>query len=130
MHPSLRSHPGVELHEKTDMRDYVPVSDSEPIDIVLIDVSFISLRQILPHIAKITDSHTSILAMVKPQFEAGKNQLTRGGIVKNDRHRREILADFEVWSRRYFAIKAKADSEVAGAGGNLERFYLLSNLPK
>lgn len=122
LHPSLRAHPQIELHEKTDIRDFIP---SDMPDIVVMDVSFVSLRRILPHIASIASKHTQIVAMVKPQFEAKHDQITRGGIVKNDRVRREILKDFEMWARRYFVVVSKADSEVAGAHGNRERFYLL-----
>ena len=122
LHPSLRGNKRIELYEKTDIRDFVP---SEIPDIVVIDVSFISLRQILPHVAKIVDKNTTILAMVKPQFEAQRQQLTRGGIVKNDGVRRAILREFERWARANFIIINKADSEVKGAHGNLERFYIL-----
>ena len=62
--------------------------------------------------------------MVKPQFEAGKHQVTKG-VIKNDTVRRQVLRDFEVWARQRFIIQDKADSEVAGAKGNRERFYLL-----
>ena len=68
MHPKLRHDPKVELHEKTDIRNFKP---HETPDIVLIDVSFISLRQILPEIIKITGRDAQIVAMLKPQFEAG-----------------------------------------------------------
>ncbi len=122
LHPSLRGNKRIELYEKTDIRDFVP---SEIPDIVVIDVSFISLRQILPHVAKIVDKNTTIVAMVKPQFEAQRQQLTRGGIVKNDGVRRAILREFERWARANFIIINKADSEVKGAHGNLERFYIL-----
>ena len=121
LHPSLRGNKRIELYEKTDIRDFVP---SEIPDIVVIDVSFISLRQILPHVAKIVDKNTTIVAMVKPQFEAQRQQLTRGGIVKNDGVRRAILREFERWARANLIIN-KADSEVKGAHGNLERFYIL-----
>jgi 23S rRNA (cytidine1920-2'-O)/16S rRNA (cytidine1409-2'-O)-methyltransferase len=87
-------------------------------------VSFISLREILPHIAKITDRNTKIVAMLKPQFEAGKHQVNKG-VIKNDTVRRQILKDFETWAMQYFVITDKADSEVAGSKGNRERFYLL-----
>lgn len=122
MHPSLRGDPRIELHEKTDIRDF---KTSGPVNVVVIDVSFVSLRQILPSVAKLSGTDTSIIAMVKPQFEADKRQLTKTGIVKNDRIRRDILQDFEVWAKRYFVIKDKADSEVAGTHGNRERFYSL-----
>ena len=121
LHPSLRSDPRIELHEKTDIRDFVP---SEPIDIVVVDVSFISLRDILPHVTRIVPASAQIVAMLKPQFEAGRGQ-TNKGVIKNNAVRRRILADFELWAERYFVIADKRDSEVAGQKGNVERFYLL-----
>ncbi len=124
LHPSLRNNPAIELHEKTDIRDfYLP--DEKP-DIIVIDVSFISLREILPHLAQnLCGEHTVIAAMLKPQFEAGRNQ-TNKGIIKNDAVRRQILKEFETWAKQYFVIVDKRDSEVAGSKGNRERFYLLS----
>lgn len=121
LHPSLRSDRRIELHEKTDIRDFIP---SEVPQIVVMDVSFISLREILPHIATLADSNTQIVAMLKPQFEAGRAQVNKG-VIKNDSVRRQILKDFEAWSRKYFVIIDKKDSEVAGTKGNRERFYLL-----
>ena len=121
LHPSLRSDKRIELHEKTDIRDFFP---PDPVDIVVIDVSFISLREILPHIAKIAPRGAEIMAMVKPQFEAGRGQ-TNKGVIKNNTVRRKIIADFESWTEQYFIIQSKRDSEVAGQKGNVERFYLL-----
>lgn len=124
LHPSLHDDPRIELHEKTDIRDFTP---GEMPDIVVMDVSFISLREILPHIARISGANTLVVAMVKPQFEAGKSQVNRG-VIKNDSVRRQILKDFEVWAKNLFVIADKADSDVAGARGNRERFYLLKPL--
>lgn len=123
LHPSLKNHPKIELHEKTDICDF---HLKKPVDIVVIDVSFISLREILPHIAReLVDAHTKIVAMVKPQFEAGMHQ-TNKGVIKNDSVRRQILRDFEQWAKERFVIVDKRDSDVAGARGNQERFYLLT----
>lgn len=129
LHPSLRRDKRIELHEKTDIRDFriSAKPGRQPVmpDVIVIDVSFISLREILPHIAReLSDAHTKIVAMVKPQFEAGRNQ-TNKGVIKNDSMRRQILKDFEIWSKDYFFIEDKRDSDVAGAKGNQERFYLL-----
>jgi len=121
LHPSLHGNTAIELHEQTDIRDFVPATKP---DIVVIDVSFISLREILPHIATISGKGTQIIAMVKPQFEAGDNTKHKG-VIKNDAVRRQILKDFEAWIKKYFVIIAKADSDVAGAKGNRERFYEL-----
>jgi len=132
LHPSLRGNKRIELHEKTDIRDFriSAKPGREPVmpDIIVIDVSFISLRDILPHIAReLSDKNTKIVAMVKPQFEAGKGQ-TNKGIIKNDAMRRQILKDFEFWAKERFFIADKRDSDVSGAKGNQERFYLLKAL--
>lgn len=122
LHPSLHGHKQIELHEKTDIRDFR--SAVKP-DIIVIDVSFISLREILPHIAReLVKPGTQVVAMVKPQFEAGRDQTNRG-VIKNDSVRRKILQDFEQWAKSLFVIQDKRDSDVAGAKGNKERFYLL-----
>lgn len=122
LHPTLRGDTRIYLHEKTDIRDFIP---PELPTIIVGDVSFISLRQILPHVAQhAMGPHTTLVAMVKPQFEAGPGQTTRG-VVKNNAMRRRILADFEAWAGLYFVIMAKRDSQVAGAKGNVERFYKL-----
>jgi 23S rRNA (cytidine1920-2'-O)/16S rRNA (cytidine1409-2'-O)-methyltransferase len=120
----LRGNEKIVLMEKTDIR--AVRSLPEKVDIVLADVSFISLRKILPGIANLLRPSAQIVAMVKPQFEADKQTASKHkGVIKNDRIRREILKDFEQWSREYFVIDDKADSGVAGAKGNVERFYLL-----
>jgi 23S rRNA (cytidine1920-2'-O)/16S rRNA (cytidine1409-2'-O)-methyltransferase len=122
LHPSLHGHPSIELHEKTDIRDFY--LEDKP-DIIVIDVSFISLREVLPHLAKhLSGESTQIAAMLKPQFEAGREQ-TNKGVIKNDAVRRQILKDFETWAKQYFVVKDKRDSDVHGAKGNQERFYLL-----
>ena len=122
LHPSLRSDERIELHEKTDIRDFVT---DQTIDIIVGDVSFISLREILPHVAKnLMQPSTQLVAMVKPQFEAGRGQVNKG-VIKNDKVRRQILADFEEWSQRYFVVRDKRDGDVAGQKGNVERFYLM-----
>jgi 23S rRNA (cytidine1920-2'-O)/16S rRNA (cytidine1409-2'-O)-methyltransferase len=121
LHPSLRGDERIELHEKTDIRDFVP---AETPDVVVMDVSFISSRELLPHIATICDPNTELAVMVKPQFEAGRDQVSKG-VIKNDKVRRAILHDFEAWAKQRFVILNKADSQVSGSKGNTERFYLL-----
>lgn len=122
LHPSLRGNPQIELHEKTDIRDF---KTDQNIDIVIADVSFISLRNILPSIAKLCTMQTQITVMVKPQFEAYQSSHKHKGVIKNDSIRRDILKEFEAWIHGGFVTINKADSEIAGAKGNKERFYLL-----
>lgn len=145
LHPSLRGNPQIELHERTDIRDVrlrrteardkshesrkgVVVYLNEAPDIVLADVSFISLREILPSVAKLCNKATLLAVMVKPQFEAGQSDVKHKGVIKNDKMRRDILKSFETWAQEHFIILDKADSQVAGSKGNLERFYLLKKL--
>jgi len=69
------------------------------------------------------DGKTQVVAMVKPQFEAGQDSLKHKGVVKNEKMRRDILKSFEAWVQNVFIVKSKADSSVSGARGNRERFY-------
>lgn len=120
--PQLIGNPKIDLHEKTDIRDFIP---SEIPDIILIDVSFISVKKILPHLfEQASDEKTQFVVMLKPQFEASKEQINKG-VIKNDSIRRNILKDFELWTKDLFKIIAKQDSAVSGSKGNQERFYLL-----
>ena len=125
LHPTLRDNERIILVEQTDIRELKAL----PLvaDMVVIDVSFISLRDVLPHIKTLVDHKCDIVAMLKPQFEAGSSAKHKG-VIKNARMRRDILQDFESWARQYFMVVQKADSAVEGAKGNLERFYLLKVL--
>lgn len=123
MHPKLKANNKVELHEKTDIRNFF--TDQE-INIVVVDVSFISLSKVLPSIKLLSSNKTQIVAMCKPQFEASSKDLSNG-IVKNSSIRRDILKNFETWLLNHnHIIHDKADSDIKGEKGNLERFYLLS----
>ena len=125
MAPSLRLDSRVELYEKTDIRDF---KTDQKIDIIVIDVSFISLTKImlsLKNLIKETESKTEIIAMAKPQFEGQPSDLN-GGVVKNSAIRRQLLKNLESWLlNNGFIIKFKQDSKLAGKKGNEERFYWL-----
>jgi 23S rRNA (cytidine1920-2'-O)/16S rRNA (cytidine1409-2'-O)-methyltransferase len=123
MDSGLRLNDKIELHEKTDIREF---NTTTSIDMVLIDVSFISLKEILPSISHIISKDTQVIAMAKPQFETKDESLKNRGVIKNERLRRQILSELEKWLRPIFVIKAKSDSKITGVKGNKERFYLLS----
>ena len=134
MKAPLRFDSRVELHENTDIFDVASrehategkVAIATP-DVILADVSFISLKPVLAYAKKhIAGAKTDFLVMLKPQFEALDIQLNRG-VVKNEKIRREIIREFESWLKRNgFIIKHKRDNEIAGKKGNIERFYWLS----
>lgn len=122
LHPSLHNNPKIELHEKTDIRDF---KTDQKVDMVLIDVSFVSLQAILPSVLTLCNKNTKVVAMAKPQFEANNQAQKHKGVIKNDAIRRDILKNLEVWIQELFMVVDKRDSDVAGAKGNTERFYLL-----
>ncbi len=121
LHPSLRRDRRISLHEKTDIRDF---KMKEYPDIIVIDVSFISLRMIMPAIVALCGPETIVAAMAKPQFEGEPSDLNKG-VIKNSAIRRDILQRLEQTFKENFVVIDKADSEVSGAKGNSERFYKL-----
>ncbi len=125
LHNSLRINPKVRLFEKTDIRNFI---SNDRFDLILIDVSFISLKNIMAVIRSFATKKTLIIAMVKPQFETIRNNLRQDGVVKNNSIRRQILKDFENYISQDFKIINKADSLISGHNGNLERFYLLKRI--
>jgi 23S rRNA (cytidine1920-2'-O)/16S rRNA (cytidine1409-2'-O)-methyltransferase len=124
----LRTDDRVVVMEKTDVRD---ARLPEKPDIVMIDVSFISLRVIMPTVVKLASPETMIVAMAKPHFEADYVTASKHkGVIKNDTIRRQILKRVEAELKQYCAVIDKADSEVLGRKGNKERFFLLKSLVK
>jgi 23S rRNA (cytidine1920-2'-O)/16S rRNA (cytidine1409-2'-O)-methyltransferase len=140
----LRVDSRVEVHEKTDIRNTILCTNKADLannqsnglvcinnlpDIVLIDVSFISLRLVLPAVLRLVNNNTQIVALVKPQFEVGAREASKHkGVIKNDTIRRLVLKEFEAWSKGNLKILNKADSAIKGQKGNIERFYLLKKL--
>ncbi len=119
----LRQDARVVLMEQTDIRD--AVLPEQP-DLAVIDVSFISLTKILQSVAALIKPGAPIVAMAKPQFEAGKPVADRyHGVIPVGEPRDEILAELRDWLADHFEIVAEADSGLAGAEGNLEHFFLL-----
>ncbi|MBQ8992146.1 methyltransferase domain-containing protein [Candidatus Saccharibacteria bacterium] len=123
MKAPIRFDPRVDLHEQTDIFEY---TNPEKFDVILADVSFVSLREVLEYAKKeFASEKTDFLVMLKPQFEAEKDELDRG-IVKNEHIRRRIIRDFENWLKTAgFVTLNKHDNEVYGRYGNIERFYWL-----
>lgn len=85
----LRQDPRVVLIERTNIRYILPSAIPEPVDLVVIDVSFISLTKVLPPITQFLRAPARVIALIKPQFEVGKGQVGRGGVVRDDAQRAE-----------------------------------------
>jgi 23S rRNA (cytidine1920-2'-O)/16S rRNA (cytidine1409-2'-O)-methyltransferase len=119
----LRQDERVILMEQTDIRD--AALPDEP-DIAVIDVSFISLTKILEPVRDLVREGGLIVAMAKPQFEAGRALADKyKGVIPVGAERDEVLKTLKSWIQERFEILDEADSGVTGASGNLEHFYLL-----
>jgi len=118
----LRNHPRVVVHEGINARYLVPQDIGEPIDLVTIDVSFISLKLVLPPLADILVPNGEIIALVKPQFEVGKDLLPKDGVLKNNEDRDAVLTDIRVFieNETPWRIIDQMTSPVQGEKGNVE----------
>jgi 23S rRNA (cytidine1920-2'-O)/16S rRNA (cytidine1409-2'-O)-methyltransferase len=117
----LRQDPRVVVHEGVNAREGVPVE--EPVDLVVADVSFISLRLALPpSLAKLREGG-DVVALVKPQFEAGRDAVGKGGVVRDPETRAAaVVAVANDLGSRGFGIVAITPSPIAGREGNREIF--------
>ena len=118
----LRNHPRVIVHEGINARYLVPQDIGESVDLVTIDVSFISLKLVLPPLTDILVPNGEIIALVKPQFEVGKDQLPSGGVVKSDADRTAALDDVRAFIENETPWKVIANmvSPIQGEKGNVE----------
>jgi len=129
IHQSLRDSKKVVLLEKTNVRDIH--SFEENISFVTIDVSFISLKTVLPVIKSwVRDNDIQIIALVKPQFEAGRREAAKGkGVIRNEETRTAIINDLIAFTETQGTIyKAHTDSPILGPKGNKE-FLLFLEIP-
>ncbi len=120
----LRNSDRVVLLERTNARDINTKKVPELIDFVVCDVSFISIRKILIPVKKVLNKKYDIVALIKPQFEASKSQIGRGGIIKDVLLHKKICEDILNWSKENFqnhSIKI-IDSPILGQKGNKEFF--------
>lgn len=120
----LRNDDRVVLLERTNIRYLENDLIQEAIDIATIDVSFISLLKVVPKVSEFLHSHGEIVALIKPQFEAGKKEVGKGGVVKNQSLRLKIVERIKSDCERMgFRFLGTVESPVKGPKGNIE--YLL-----
>jgi 23S rRNA (cytidine1920-2'-O)/16S rRNA (cytidine1409-2'-O)-methyltransferase len=116
----LRQDPRVAVREKLNAR-YLSFEDiGESVDLAVCDVSFISVTLILPALASVFHSKTEMVILVKPQFEAGRGQVGRGGIVRDPEIHRAACGRVEEQVRRMSFETALIESPILGAEGNKE----------
>jgi 23S rRNA (cytidine1920-2'-O)/16S rRNA (cytidine1409-2'-O)-methyltransferase len=116
----LRSDPRVALHERVNARELTFREIGEPVDLAVCDVSFISVTLILPAIVPLLRADGRMVILVKPQFEAGKGQVGKGGIVRDPELHRATCQRVETAVREFGFTTAIMESPIRGAEGNKE----------
>ena len=118
----IRSDPRVVVMERTNVRYVTPEDLGEPLDLSVIDVSFISLRIVLPVIKTFLKPTGQVLCLIKPQFEAGKEKVGKGkGVVRDPEIHKEVLDNFVSLTQEIgFTILGLTFSPVKGPEGNIE----------
>lgn len=127
LHNKLRQDERVVVMERTNARHLSEADLPEQVDLIVIDASFIGLEKLLPAAAAISKPSAAILAMVKPQFQVGRAELGKGGVVRDDALRTKA-ADMvaEAATALGYEEIARADSRVHGPKGNREIFLHLA----
>ena len=117
----IRSDPRVVVMERTNIRYVTPDQLGEPLDLSVIDVSFISLKIVLPAIKALLKPTGQVLCLIKPQFEAGKEKVGKKGVVRDKATHQEVLDSFVALANELqFRILGLTFSPVKGPEGNIE----------
>ena len=120
----LRKDERVVLLEKTNIRYLEKSSVPDKIDIATIDVSFISLMKVIPNVLEFLKPEGEIVALIKPQFEAERKDIGKGGVVKDESKRLEIVEMIKTWAERTgLDVLGTTTSPIKGPKGNVE--YLI-----
>ena len=126
---SLRNDPRVVVLERTNIRHLPPSKIKESLDGAVIDASFISLKIVVPATIRHLGKWSFILALIKPQFEAGKGMVAKGGLVRDEGLQKTIINDLSTFfSNRGLAVRGTFESPITGAKGNREFFIYLKYL--
>ncbi len=124
---SLRSDPRVQVIERTNVRELTVDAIGGPVDIVVADLSFISLSTVLPALAACAGPHADIVPMVKPQFEVGRSQVGAGGVVTDPQLRSAaVLGVARTAAGLGWHTMGTVASPLPGPSGNVEYFLWLS----
>ena len=123
---SLQSDERVSVHDRTNIRELTTDLIGDPVDVVVGDLSFISLRLVLDALIGVTRADGDLVLMVKPQFEVGKDRLGKGGVVRDPAHRAEVVLQIaEAAAARGWGAVGVAVSPLPGPSGNVEFFLWL-----
>lgn len=126
----IRNDPRVVCMERTNIRYVTPEDIKEPLDLSVVDVSFISLKIVLPAIRELLKPTGQALCLIKPQFEAGREAVGKKGVVRDPAVHRQVLEDFlKLAAELEFTVLGLTFSPVKGPEGNIEFLAHLSRVP-
>jgi 23S rRNA (cytidine1920-2'-O)/16S rRNA (cytidine1409-2'-O)-methyltransferase len=124
----IRNDPRVEVREEVNARHLAPAEFAERFGLVTIDVSFISLAKILPAVVPLLMNRGHIIALIKPQFEVGKGEVGKGGIVKDPLQHRRVISEVNAVAESLgMKVVRVIESPIKGADGNIEFLALYSS---
>jgi len=119
----LRNDPRVLVMERRNIRNLSPDAVPDPVDLVVIDVSFISLKIVVPSILKFMRQDAAIIALIKPQFEVGKGMVGKGGVVRDPAQHDAVIRDLSsFFNHRNLVVRSVIPSPIKGPKGNKEFF--------
>jgi 23S rRNA (cytidine1920-2'-O)/16S rRNA (cytidine1409-2'-O)-methyltransferase len=119
----LRNDPRVILFERTNIRHFSGVGVEKPVDIAVIDTSFISLRLVIPSVLQFVKEGGIILALVKPQFEVGKGEVGKKGVVRDPALHLKVVGDLAAFCAELgLSVRGTCESPLTGPEGNREFF--------
>jgi len=122
LHPRIRADPRVTVRERLNVRALTPDDVGRPVDLVVADLSFISLRTVIGALLGVSAPGADLVLLVKPQFEAGRAEASRGrGVIRDPLVHEQVKADLDDVLRRHGAtIMGWMESPLRGADGNVE----------
>ncbi len=127
----IRTDPRVVCMERTNIRYVTPDMIGQPLDLSVVDVSFISLKLVLPAIQALLKPTGQVVCLIKPQFEAGKDKVGKKGVVRDPAVHAEVLQAFLALAQSlHFTVKNLTYSPVKGPEGNIEFLGHLSMCPE
>lgn len=118
----LRNDPRVVVRDRINARFLTPDQIGEPVDLATIDASFISLTLLLPPVCGLLKPGGTLIALIKPQFEVGRDKIGRGGVVREERFRQEVVDKIQTFAQNRLSLllQGVTPSPILGPAGNQE----------
>jgi 23S rRNA (cytidine1920-2'-O)/16S rRNA (cytidine1409-2'-O)-methyltransferase len=125
----IRRDPRVKVMERKNVRFLSLPEIGDPVDLIVVDTSFISLKLVIPPLIPVLKNRGEIVALIKPQFEVGKGKVGKGGVVRNQEDQKAVIEDLSCFFKEIgLSVLGTEESPIQGAKGNREFFIYLQKL--